>query len=111
MEKIDGGTKMNIPEYVKIGWRDYKIVADKVMKATDKGEDVHGEIEYCENEIHLNKEISGEHRNVVLLHEIIHGIFYMTGHERWRKDEELIDTISENLYQVIKDNPNMFEER
>jgi hypothetical protein len=97
---------MNIPESVKIGWRTYKINQAE-HRTGEGGNDLYGEIEYGQNTIYLYDKLDDENKAVTLLHEIIHGILYLAGRGE-RKDEELIICLSENLYQVIKDNPDLF---
>ena len=99
---------MNIPDKVKIGWREYAIEQGE-HRSGDKGGDLYGEIEYLKQTIYLYDKQSDDNKKVTMLHEIIRGIFYISGHEKWRENEELIDTIAENLYQIIKDNPDIFK--
>ena len=94
---------MKIPDKVKIGWRTYEVEQDE-HRSADNGGDLYGEIKYEEGKIYLYDKQSEENKNVTLLHEIIHGIFFMTGHSDYRTNEDLITLLSENLYQVLKDN-------
>jgi hypothetical protein len=99
---------MQIPEKVKIGWREYMIEPGE-HRTGDGGGDLYGEITYEENKIYVWDKLSHDNQCVTLLHEIIHGIFYLSGRKENRNDEPLIEAISENLYQVIKENPDMFK--
>ena len=98
---------MNIPETVKIGWRNYTVTQGE-HRAGDNGGDLYGEISYEKRKIFLYDKMDEDERNVTLLHEIAHGILYNMG-SVLRTDENFITAFSENLYQVIKDNPNMFK--
>ena len=98
-----------IPNKVKIGWREYTVEQSE-HRSGDGGGDLYGEINYEGQKIYIYDKLTPDNKVVTLLHEIMHGIFYISGHEKWRKDEGLIDCISENLYQVIKDNPDLFKE-
>jgi len=101
---------MNIPETVKIGWRNYLVAACTNRKDALE-EVVAGEIDYDNHIIYLDETIVQPHqKQLTLLHEIIHGIFQYQGHTEWRKNEELIEAISEGLMQVILDNPKLFTE-
>lgn len=97
-----------IPDKVKIGWREYNIIQDE-HRTSDDGGDLYGQIEYEKNQIYLYDKQGEENKIVTLLHEIIHGIFYMSGQTEWRTNEDLINCLSENLYQVIKDNPELLK--
>jgi len=98
---------MNIPEKVKIGWREYEIVQGEHRTGADGG-DLYGEISYENNKIYIYDKLDADNKAVTLLHEIIHGIFYLAGRTDNRNDEGLIECLSENLYQVIKENPKIF---
>lgn len=100
---------MNIPDKVKIGWREYSVKQDE-HRTGDNGGDLYGEIVYDKNEIYLYDKQDEESKKVTLIHEMLHGIFYMCGRGKNRKDEDLITALSENLYQIIKDNPDIFKE-
>jgi len=98
---------MKIPAKVKIGWREYRIEQGE-HRIADNGGDLYGEIQYEQGRIYIYDKQSEENKAVSLLHEIIHGILYLCGREKQRGDEGLVTALSENLYQVIKDNPEMF---
>jgi hypothetical protein len=100
---------MKIPEQVKIGWRNYKVEQGE-HRAADNGGDLYGEIQYEKSNIFLYDKLPEDEKCVTLLHEILHGIFYITGHKDLRENESIIECISENLYQIIRDNPEMFKE-
>lgn len=99
---------MTIPESVKLGWRNYRILQDE-HRCSEEG-DLSGEIDYANSVIYIYDKLSEDEKCVTLLHEIIHGIFYLSGRKKQMNDEPLIECLSENLYQVIKDNPGMFGE-
>ena len=40
---------------------------------------------------------------------LLHSVIVISGHKEWRENEDLMDAIAENLYQVIKDNPDLFK--
>lgn len=101
---------MNIPEQVKIGWRVYNIELDE-HRGTEQGGDLYGQINYEQNKIYLYDKQDEDNMNVTLLHEILHGIGYLIGDVDFRQDEGLITALSENLYQVMKDNPKLFNEQ
>ncbi|MFA5252670.1 MAG: hypothetical protein WC454_08825 [Phycisphaerae bacterium] len=99
---------MSVPEKVKIGWRTYEINQNE-HKTSDNGKnDLWGEIDYDRNKIYIYEKQPEEVKPVTLLHEIVHGIFCLSGHSDWRDNEDLVNCIAENLYQVILDNPGLF---
>lgn len=100
---------MQIPDKVKIGWREYLIQKYGARRNTN-GDLLCGEIDYVKHTIYLNNEYSEEQMKVTLLHEIMHGIFNREGHTDWRENEDLIDAIAEGLFELLKDNPELFKE-
>jgi Zn-dependent peptidase ImmA (M78 family) len=99
---------MTIPDKVKIGWRDYEVKQSENKTAAD-GNELLGQIDYDYNKIYIWEKQPEEIKPCTLLHEILHGIFFISGHDEWRTNEELVECITENLYQVIKDNPEVFK--
>lgn len=97
---------LNIPENVKIGWRNYT-VAQGEHRAGDNGGDLYGQIEYEKRQIFLYEKIDTDEKSVTLLHEMLHGIFFNMGNAL-REDENFVTALAENLYQVIKENPEIF---
>ena len=91
-------------EKIKIGWREYEIVIDPIIDANR----THGEIVYQQNRITISPSQSDEETKECLVHEIIHGILYNMGNENV-SDENFINGLTENLYQVIKDNPDFLK--
>ena len=100
---------LNIPETVKIGWRNYTITQSE-HRTGDGGGNLLGEITYEKRQIFLYDKLDEDEKSVTLLHEIAHGILFNMGSEL-RTDENFITAFTENLYQVIKDNPNMFTKK
>jgi hypothetical protein len=100
---------VNIPEKVKIGWREYQVAQEEHRNADDGKNDLWGEINYDRNKIYIYDKQPEEVKPVTLLHEIVHGIFYLSGHSEWRDNEDLVNCVAENLYQIILDNPEMFK--
>ena len=97
---------LNIPKTLKIGWRNYTINQSE-HKAGNNGGDLYGQIEYEKRQIYLYDKIDADEKSVTVLHEVLHGIFYNMGNAL-REDENFVTALAENLYQVIKDNPEMF---
>jgi len=100
---------LNIPETVKIGWRNYTITQSE-HRTGDNGGDLLGKIFYEDREIYLYEKLEKEEKVVTLLHEVVHGILYNMGHEMC-SNENFVTGFTENLYQVIKDNQSMFNEK
>jgi len=84
---------------MKIGVIDYKITEVSGLK--DGNIDLNGHIIYNDMEIKLEKSLAPIPKAITLLHEILHGIIIQSG---WKHNELLIEMLSYNLYQVLKDN-------
>jgi len=101
---------MNIPGSIKLGWRTYKINQGE-HRSSGNSSDLYGEIKYEDNEIFIYQKLDQDNKAVTLLHEAIHWIFYNAGQKEWRENEMLVECLSENLYQIIKENPELFERK
>ncbi len=97
-----------IPNTVKIGWRNY-IIEQGEHRAGDGGGDLCGEINYEAGKVYIWDKQDDESKLITLLHEIFHGIMYFIGRGDLRTDENFITALTENFYQVMKDNPSIFE--
>lgn len=61
-----------------------------------------GQINYSKAEILLNKDLPDDLKNQALIHEILHGIFTLTGYENLSQDETLIKTLSCELNRIFE---------
>ena len=99
---------MKIPKTIKIGWRNYTVKFVEGIR-DEKGEMLDGEIDFSNHIIYINDNLNEEEKEVVFLHEITHGIFNDKCHSEWQDNEDLIETISEGIFQLMLDNPKLFK--
>jgi len=85
------------------------------MGADDDGrlEDIEGYYLSSQAEIRINEKQCFSEQVATLIHESLHAIFYTYGMREIIDDEEkeeyIVNTISNGLMQVIKDNPKLIE--
>ena len=79
---------MSIPKNLKIGGHQIKVLIKPMWKGGD-------------NEIWIKAELSDTQMESTLVHEILHGI-------NSTLDHVVLDSLSEQLYQVLKDNKLKF---
>lgn len=91
---------MNIPTKLKIGGHVYKVEIVDDSSLCDN--DTCGKLDRSTNTISISKTLSDSSKSVTLLHEAIHA---MNG----ELSEEVIDSLSEQLYQLLKDNQLYFK--
>ena len=99
---------MQIPKRVRIGGIDYTIKHVPRLVSAD-GDLCNGLFDSNRSVIELNSEndLSQGRIEQVLVHEILHGIVFTTGLNL--EDEEItVNVLAKGLYQVIKDNPQLF---
>ena len=99
---------MTIPKRVRIGGIDYTIKHVPRLVSAD-GDLCNGLFDSNRSVIELNSEndLSQGRIEQVLIHEILHGIVFTTGLNL--EDEEItVNVLAKGLYQVIKDNPQLF---
>ena len=84
---------MKIPKKLKIGGHLIKV---REMEMVD---DIScsGDSSYVNGEIRLNRELKQSQKEASLIHEIFHFINTTINHD-------LLDSLSEQIYQVLKDN-------
>jgi Zn-dependent peptidase ImmA (M78 family) len=100
---------MKIPKTIKIGWRTYTIKFVEQWR-DETGELLDGFIDFNDHIIYINDNLNEDEKVVTFLHEVEHGIFYSQGHLEWSENEELVTSISEGAFQLMKDNPKMFSD-
>jgi hypothetical protein len=88
-----------IPSEVKIGGIRYEIQEEENMEAHY---DHMGLILYTRGVIKLDSDLSQERKEQILIHEVLHGIFFEAGYQE--QDEDMINRVSIVLHQVLKDN-------
>ena len=92
---------------IKIGYREYNVVYDEKLNTPDKnGDTFYGKIDYTKEKIRLNPKYKDKKYEQLetFIHEVLHGIFKAYGYEKYRVDEDLINTVSCGFTNVIKDN-------
>ncbi|MDF2805021.1 MAG: hypothetical protein K0S61_4926 [Anaerocolumna sp.] len=98
---------MNIPESVKIGFKDYKI--NKVDGDVIDGTAVcYGNIKFDDGIINIANKYSTDQVNCTLFHEVIHGI---DDNFDIGLSEEQTQKLGKGLYGFIKDNPLIFKDK
>ena len=100
---------MIIPESVRIGSIDYKVIFTDEILAVG-GHMVYGLIEYDKHNIKIKNGITDSQGiESTLLHEIMHGITHERNFTYDKNDDEgITEELARGLHQLIKDNPDMF---
>lgn len=68
-----------------------------------------GQINYYKGIIEIDKSLADDRKEQVLVHEILHGIFFEAGFED--HEEDMINRLSIVLHQVLKDNDFNFDNK
>lgn len=96
-------SKRKLPDKIKINWRTYKILKKDTVRG---GDNYIGTALQGLGEIEIKKDQEHGTERVTLLHEIFHCILYFAGNEL-QKNEDFMEMLSNNVYQVLKDNPEL----
>lgn len=91
---------MNVKK-IKILATEYEV---EEVEQIDKYERLIGQIEYSEQKIKIDKNISEDMKKETLIHEIIHGILEKLGLNELNEDEQKVQSIATTLYLVLKEN-------
>lgn len=98
---------MNIPSKVKVGGLVYDVSFEERL-LDDENTKVYGIIDYNNLTIKLEKLYSQQKNEQSLWHEIVHAICVEYNVEI---EDEDVDRIGCGLYQVIKDNPDLVNDK
>lgn len=74
------------------------------VEQIDKYSRLLGQIEYTEQKIKIDKNISEDLKQEVLLHEVLHGVLEKLGYEEINNNEQKVHSIASTMYQVLKEN-------
>lgn len=94
---------MKIPKKVKVGGTHYKI---KFVNEVSIGPEYCGSCDSSKLLIEVMNSYKKPAKEQIFLHELLHAIF---NHCDLEHDEHLIEILSQALYMVIKDNPEVFK--
>jgi hypothetical protein len=90
---------------IKVGYKDYRV--ESIENLDDGAKLLYGRVFYDDGVIKVCNKYSIDQQRVTLLHEVIHAVDELHGIDL---DEEQVVKLGKGLYQVLKDNPNIFEE-
>ena len=96
---------MNIPSTIKVGYKDYAV--PKVDHLDDDTRLLYGRVLFGEEVIKLANRYPENQMKCTLIHELVHAVDDM---QDIKLTEEQVIKLGTGLYQVIKDNPDMFKE-
>jgi hypothetical protein len=74
------------------------------VEQIDKYTRLLGQIQYTEQKIKIDKNISEDMKQEVLIHEILHGILEKLGYTQLNDDEQKVQSIASTMYLVLKEN-------
>ena len=93
---------------VKIGPFAFRISAPDTIPfdEADRAEQALGVISYVDHTIQIRSDLRFDPQNqrVVLMHEVLHGLF---AHLGWEMSEGQVDCLSEHLVELFQDNPRL----
>lgn len=86
---------------IKILATEYEV---EEVEQIDKYERLLGQINYEEQKIQIDKNISEDMKKEVLIHEILHGILEKLGYVELNEDEQKVHSIASTMYLALKEN-------
>lgn len=78
------------------------------VAVVNKGNPRQGEINFMEQVIRIDSSMLADRKNIVLLHEIIHGICEQLGLDEIGDNEHTVQSLASALHQVLHDNAISF---
>ena len=99
---------MNIPDKIKIGYRDYKLEEWKQTVAT--ANEAHGQFFSKEGIIGYTTDEKGVSHANTLIHECLHAIIYQWNMDLEEKVEEsVVNGLANGLTTIFVDNPKLMD--
>ncbi|RJE47664.1 hypothetical protein A7K50_03180 [Dehalobacter sp. MCB1] len=95
--------QLTIPDVVRIGADDFKIVYPEVIIIGNKC-DYAGSINTETKQIALLEEYTPEQRLSPFFHELVHGIFREANLRELFENEDVVDRVGRVLHQIMRDN-------
>ncbi|MDY2736062.1 hypothetical protein [Intestinibacter sp.] len=101
---------MNIPNTVRIGSVDYAVELSEKPIVLDYKQ-CNGLIDFSQSKIVLDsKTLEQQQLEITFLHEVMHGMLHDRNLEE-QDNEQLVEALAYALHQLIRDNPDIFEEQ
>lgn len=79
----------------------------KELDIIDENPNVLGQIIYQKQEIQIKKSLLKDMKNSTIIHEIVHGILFHSGKQELNEKEDLVESLSSSIYQVLKSNKKL----
>lgn len=79
----------------------------KELDIVDENPNVLGQIIYQKQEIQIKKSLLKDMKNSTIIHEIVHGILFHSGKQELNEKEDLVESLSSSIYQVLKSNKKL----
>jgi len=79
----------------------------KELDIVDENPNVLGQIIYQKQEIQIKKSLLKDMKNSTIIHEIVHGILFHSGKQELNEKEDLVESLSSSIYQVLKINKKL----
>nr|DAY29652.1 MAG TPA: SprT-like family protein [Caudoviricetes sp.] len=79
----------------------------KELDIIDENPNVLGQIVYQKQQIEIKKSLKKDMKNTTIIHEMIHGILFHSGKQELNKNEDLIESLSNSIYQILKSNKKL----
>ena len=79
----------------------------KELEIIDENPNVLGQIIYQKQEIQIKKSLLKDMKNSTIIHEIVHGILFHSGKQELNEKEDLVESLSSSIYQVLKSNKKL----
>ena len=79
----------------------------KELDIIDENPNVLGQIVYQKQEIQIKKSLLKDMKNSTIIHEIVHGILFHSGKQELNEKEDLVESLSSSIYQVLKSNKKL----
>ena len=101
---------MSLPKKLTIGTRNYKVKEIKDLK-NPLGQAAYGRHTFDNLLIEIDAGIDSELKNLILFHEVLHGLMCSCEIELdYEKEEHVVKNLTHGLVKFMQDNPNYIKQ-
>lgn len=96
---------MKLPSPISVAGMTYTIVyGDKMIQNEDKCGECHNQTGSIRIAVGMGEDMTVN----TVIHEVLHAIYHCYGIEDKDEEERVVNTMATGLFQVLKDNKNLF---
>lgn len=99
---------IQIPKRIKVGPVTYVVDYHDGLSGDD-GKSLWGNCDHTALSVAINSKIAKDFERVVVVHELLHAIYHLSGIPESEEEEKIVTSLSPLLLLLMRDNPKLLE--